>query len=139
MIKLKHLLENTLHEDANMAQAENLVDIADETNDIAMEQAIAELFGDMTEQELESYLSELQTKKPKWLKKLMRWIKKMKNKLPSKGEIRRKRVKRKQKWEDNPELQIAKTTAFITWNTLGTVLLSWWYKNFGREQLDKIR
>jgi hypothetical protein len=115
------------------------MDQADETDDNQMEAAISDMFGDMTESEVQEYLNQLKNKNPKWLKKLMRWIKKMKDSLvPSKGEIRRRRVKRKQRWEDNPELEIAKGAAFITWNALGAMLINWWYKNFGKEQFEKL-
>lgn len=119
-------------------QVESAIDLADESNDTQMEDAISDMFGDMTESEVQEYLNQLQNKNPRWLKKLMRWIKKMKDKLPSKGEIRRKRIKRKQKWEDNPELEIAKRAGFITWNALGAVLMNWWYKNFGKEHFEKL-
>jgi len=53
---------------------ENAIETCDEDDDDAMEECVDNLFAGMSEEEAEDYLNELITRKPKWLRKLARWM-----------------------------------------------------------------
>jgi hypothetical protein len=56
-------------------QAERMLDAANPMDNDEIEQAVSMLFGDMTEQEIQEYLENIETTKPKWLAKLRKWLK----------------------------------------------------------------
>ena len=108
--ELTNIVKRIVNESTNMA-AEVAIENCDENDDMAMERCVDNLFADMTEEEAENYIMELSTRKPKWLKKLVRWFKKVGRKI--------RREVRKTKKKD----AIMGVGAVVTFATLATLFL----------------
>lgn len=103
-------------------QAEVAMENCDENDDMAMERCVDNLFADMTEDDAENYIMDLSRRKPKWLRKLVRWFRKTGRKI--KREVRRTKKSDK----------IAAVGGLITFATLANLF----FKNF-QDIADKIR
>lgn len=118
---LTRLVRKIVNENTNM-QAEVAMENCDENDDMAMERCVDNLFADMTEEDAENYIMDLSRRKPKWLRKLVRWFRKTGRKI-------RREVRRTKKSD-----KIAAVGGLITFATLATLL----FKNF-QDIADKIR
>jgi hypothetical protein len=115
---LTRIVRRVISESENPEMA---IENCDENDDAAMEMCIEKLFTDMTKEEAENYIIELVRRKPRWLKKLIKWFRK--NGRDVRREIRKTSTGEK----------IMNTGAALTFATLATLMIK-----HTREIADKI-
>ena len=127
----ERLVRRIVNENTNI-QAEDAIENCDENDDIAMERCVDNLFADMTEEDAENYIMELSRRKPKWLRKLVRWFRKTGRQI--KREV--KRTKKKDK--------ILAVGGLVTFATLATLFIKKFsditdkIQNLNREQHEQL-
>lgn len=117
---LARIVKRIVNESTNMA-AEVAIENCDENDDMEMERCVDNLFADMTEEDAENYIIELSKRKPKWLKKLVRWFKKTGRKI-------RREVRRMDKKD-----KVSSVGGLVTFPALATLFMK-----HVREITDKI-